>query len=181
MDIQALSAVFAIQGVEWVTVMPWAAFLTLAGALVVAYLNRRSQVHDRRRALYSEAYLQPLRWIELLYRVRRRSAGEETALRATFHDVQERIHYFEGWLYSESPALARSYCKFVGDVRNETKPLIRDAWLDEPHVVGQSMDDLDHPKVPDSREAFLRDISDHLSPWPCRRLAMRGRNKEEKT
>jgi hypothetical protein len=95
---------------------------TLTAALVAAavalYLNargRKNAERDRRRTLYSEAYRVALEWCEGIYRVRRRpqdGSGDADLVRH-FHEMQERIAYYEGWLAMESPQLGRAYKRFL--------------------------------------------------------------------
>lgn len=163
---------------DWLRLLPWAAFIAFLGTVVGALLTRRGEIKDRRRDLCSEAYQQPLRWVELLYRVRRRCPGKEADLISVFHDVQERIHYFQGWLHSEAPSLARSYCRFADHVREQTRPLIQQAWQEDPHPVTEPMNGLAHPDIGAARDRFLRDLRAHLSPWPGTGIVVWLRNRK---
>jgi hypothetical protein len=166
--------------------VPWAAFIAAVSALTVALLNvlysQWSSRVDRRRNLYSEAYKAAMAWVEMVYRVRRRSSDSEDDLVERFHDLQENIAFHEGWLATESPELARSYCKLIDAVRERASPLIRSAWSEDPRPRSQPSDDGDeHPDVQAARDAFLLDAQEHLSFWPWIRNRVKTRNPKETT
>jgi hypothetical protein len=109
-----------------------AAALVLAGLTgAAAYITRK---RERQRDLYGQAYEAAMAWREMLYRVRRRAVGDEAdrALVERFHQLQERIDYYRGWIGSESPYMARSYCQLVDAIKKGVeKPLIA-AWGEDP-------------------------------------------------
>jgi hypothetical protein len=144
---------------------PLAGLAGVLGAALVSGLFVWAQARrDRRRKLYSEAYKAAMSWVEMLYRVRRRCEGQDQELIRRFHDVQDEISYYEGWLTTESPALGRSYRRLVAAVREATSPLIQEAWAQPIRAVDQhTRADDGHPSVRAVRRAFLLDAREHLS------------------
>lgn len=159
---------------EWV---PWAALIAAAVSIGLHAATRFHDTRDRRRTFYGQAYMEPLRWVELIYRVHRRNEDQTAELVNHFHDVQERTEFYRGWLATESPALARSYVRFVKTVGDATRPLLRHAWRDDPVA---PEDGLAHVEVPaaieQAKEDFLVDVADHLSWSPRARVRFRRRN-----
>jgi hypothetical protein len=153
------------------------ALVAAAVALTVAALNMYLNRADRRRDLYSAAYRAALAWVELFYRVRRRDKDNPRELVALFHQAQEDIDYHQGWLTTESAELGRAYATFVAKVKAETRPLIQQAWTEDPCDLATGMDvlDGDRPDVETAKRQFLSDVSDHLSLSPERRLKLKAR------
>ena len=150
---------------------------TLAAAVIAAAVAIGQAGRARRRNLYSDAYRSAMAWREMVYRVRRRSAGQEPELIAHFHEIQEQIHYHEGWIGTESPALAASYCTLVKTVRDVCAAPIREAWKAAPRDFANQTEPADvHPDVASAANAFLRDAREHLSPWPWVRWRVDRRN-----
>jgi hypothetical protein len=161
----------------------WVPLLAIAGAILTAAVTGAIVCYqargDRRRSLYSNAYKAAMSWVEMVYRVRRRCDGQEQELVARFHDAQEDIAYHEGWLSTESAALGRSYCTFVAAVREASSPLIQTAWKEPVRALAEHTREADgHPVVRAARDAFLRDVRDHLSVWPWVRRRVGEHNPE---
>ncbi len=162
---------------------------TLTAALVAAavalYLNargRKNAERDRRRTLYSEAYRVALEWCEGIYRVRRRpqdGSGDADLVRH-FHEMQERIAYYEGWLAMESPQLGRAYKRFLREVMDEARSLIQDAWshLGCPPTEQTNPDD-QAPALNEAKGRFLLDVREHSSRWFWVRGRLRERERKE--
>lgn len=158
-----------------------AAIATLTVAVLAALANHFAIRRDRRRQLYGEAFKTALGWREMLYRVRRRGPGQERALIEQFHDLQEQLLYFGGWISSESKYMARSYRRLVRAVKVATEPLIRDAWeADLRPVPGNATPADAHPSVNGEAEAFMLDVRWHLSPWKFRKLAVWFSNRRSR-
>src|SRR4051812_22992108 len=110
-----------------------AGITAVLAAAVAVYLNavgRKNEDRSRRRDLYSQAYRTALEWCEGIYRIRRRApdGSQDRELVAHFHDLQERVAYYQGWLCIEAADLGRSYQHFLDKVLTECQPLLRDAW-----------------------------------------------------
>ena len=153
------------------------AVLAAAAAIYLNSVGRKREERNRRRDLYSDAYRAALAWCEGVYRIRRRAADGSTdrELVEHFHELQERIAYFEGWLAMEAPELGRSYCAFLDRVMSEARPLLQQAW-NHPgrHPSEAAPPDEQHPRLDDAKQAFLTDVRDHLSRW----WWVRGRVKD---
>lgn len=155
-----------------------AALITAAAALAVGVLTALGAAVSARRArqrdLYSRAYRTVMAWEEMLYRVRRRRDDDEAAhvLIDRFHELQEEIAYFSGWIRSESLYLGRSYCRLVDAVKGDSEDddsvaaLVQKAWEDpiRAPAEGTKPDDK-HPKNDAAAERFLTDVKLHLSLW----------------
>lgn len=159
------------------------AVITAAGAILVALVTATaaffSSKRDRRRQLYGEAYKVALAWREMLYRVRRRKADKTPELVDRFHDLQEQIDYYSGWIGSESKPLQRSYARLVQKVKNETKAPLQAAWEKEPDETSlwRSLAGEVHPDVSAAADEFLQDVRNHLSAWQVPKLMVVWRNR----
>lgn len=159
-----------------------AAVAAVVVALMSAFLARVFAGRDRRRQMFGEAFKAALEWREMLYRVRRRDSTEEAerAILDRFHDLQERLNYYEGWIGSESKFMRRSYRKLVREQKAATRSLIQDAW-NEPGKRGNATEADVHPDTREAQlvaDAFLRDVRNHLSVQPWRWLMVAVRNRE---
>lgn len=138
-----------------------------AVALALNVLARRREDRARRRDLYSEAYKTALEWCEGVYRVRRRDpdGSQDQELVQHFHELQERIAYYQGWMCIEAADLGRSYQHFLDTVMAECRPLIQDAWGDSGRLpTGPKPDGEREPQLAQAKETFLREVRQHLSP-----------------
>lgn len=164
-----------------------AALIAAGSALALTALRALgwllSAPRDRRRELYGRAYQDAMAWVEMLYRVRRRTAEpqDERELIDRFHDLQERIDYHRGWLASESRYLTRSYCRLVLVIKRATEPLIQVAWEQPPRTPGAAAPDGEvHVNVEADSLRFLKDVRLQLSFWPLLPLArLAWRNREQ--
>ena len=158
----------------------------LVAAAVAIYLNalgRKREEDGRRRTLYGQAFRTVLEWQEGVYRVRRRAtdASQDQQIAEHFHELQERLGYYQGWLGTESWELSAAYRAFSKAVTDECCPLIQDAWAAPgrgPAAPTPSGDR--HPKIDDASAQFLRDVRDHLSRWPWVRRRVRNRYEKAK-
>ena len=149
--------------------------VSVMGALAAYMAAKRQQ----RRVTYSEAVRAATAWKELLYRVRRRRAGQEAGIIELFHQAQDNLSYYEAWVAAESEYMARSYARLVKAVKDVTETEIQQAWKDEIRTsLGDALPDDVHPDVSGAVSAFLKDVRSHLSPWPWRKIAMAWRNRE---
>lgn len=147
--------------------------VTFVVAVVGAGLTYLASKRDRRRKLYGEAIKAALSWHEMLYRVRRRGTAEEPALISRFHDLQETITFYQGWIGSESRSMERSYSRLVGRVKQKTEHLITAAWMAPIRPVpGNALPADEHPDVHSDAEDFLKDVRSHLSLQPWRKIAL---------
>lgn len=160
-----------------IALMAGSVSLMVAAVGVVAsyFANKREQ----RRLTYSQAVRAATAWKELLYRVRRRQAGDEASIVEMFHQAQDDLIYYEAWVGAHSRFMARSYSRLVKAVKSDTDALIRQAWeSDVRPAPANALDDDAHPRISWAVGAFLQDVRSHLSPWPWRKLAMAWRNRK---
>jgi hypothetical protein len=158
-----------------------AAISAVTVAALSAALARIFAQHDRRRQMYGEAFRTALEWREMIYRVRRRDNTEEhdRALVDRFHELQERLDYFEGWIGSESKYMSRSYQKLVSTAKSATMSDLQAAW-NKPGKKSNTDSDATHPVIDQAaRDAYLRDVHGHLSLQPWRWLFVAFRNWRE--
>lgn len=159
-----------------------AAMSAIVVAVSSAWIARAFVHRDRKRTMFAEAYRTALEWREMIYRLRRRDNTKETDRLITdrFHDLQERLDYYEGWIGSESRYMRRSYRKLVAASKSETLPLIQDAWNRRGKTGNADPNDT-HPKSnSEIADAFLRDVRGHLSAQPWRWIAVMWRNRGDK-
>jgi hypothetical protein len=165
------------QSVLAVAVPAAAAIVVVALTALSAYLAAK---RERRRQLYGDSFRAACAWCEMLYRIRRRS-GEgdpEYLLVARFHDLQEDLDFYVGWIGSESKYMQRSYEQLVEAVKTATREHISRAWSGQirPPCRG-TLDEDAHPDLVAAKNRFLEDVRSHLSPWPWRRIAVALRNR----
>lgn len=91
-----------------------AAIIAASGGLVLAALSGLGAYltgkRHRQRDLYSKAYRAAMSWREMLYRVRRRAAGDEAdrALIERFHELQEETDTRDGGRRESPPTPAKA-------------------------------------------------------------------------
>lgn len=152
---------------------------TVVVALLAALAAYLASKRDRRRTLYSEAVQVIVGWKEMLYRVRRRSPDQTEQLVTAFHELQDKLSYYQAWIGGESKYMSRSYARLVTSVKTATEALIWKAW-DEPvrPAPGKTLADDTHPDISAFVESFAADLRSHLSPLPWRKLALAYRNRK---
>jgi hypothetical protein len=163
-----------------------AALIAASSAIVLAGIGRIagyiSGKRERQRDLYSQAFKAAMSWREMVYRVRRRAEGDEPerVLIDRFHELQEELDYYQGWIASESPWMGRSYCRLVEEVKQKCADDINKAW-DEPERRRPASGTLDNDNHPDCRadsDRFLFDVRSHLSMWVLPKLLVAWRNRK---
>jgi len=161
------------------------AILGMTVAVIVALLSALTAYlaskRERRRVLYSEAVQAIVGWKEMLYRVRRRGSDQSRELITSFHDLQDKLSYYEAWIGSESKYMSRSYSLLTGAVKAITMPLIQQAWTEPIRLEpgGATKDDV-HPNIDLPVRNFLTDVRSHLSPFFWRKIALIYRNTKGK-
>jgi hypothetical protein len=161
-----------------------AAGIALLSALLVALLSafiaRVFVGRDRRRQMYGEAFRVALEWREMVYRVRRRdnSTEHDRVLIDRFHELQERLDFYEGWIGSESKYMRRSFMRLVKAVKDATMDDLQTAWNTRGKS-GNADPNNPHPEISQSvMDNYLCDVRSHLSLQPWRWIAVWCRNKE---
>lgn len=157
-----------------------AAAATISVALFTALAAYLASKREPRRVLYSEAVKAAVGWKEMVYRVRRREAGQERMLIDRFHDLQDELAYYQAWIGSDSKYMKRSYDRFVAGVKRKTEELITQAWADPVRPApGNAQAGDEHPDLTGLIASFLEDVRSHLSPWPWPKVAAAWRNRQE--
>lgn len=94
-----------------------------------------------------------------------------------FHDLQERLDFYEGWIGSESKYMRRSFTTLVDASKRATENDIQAAW-DKRGKSGNADPSDNHPVIdPVVTETFLRDVRAHLSSRPLRWAGVAWRNR----
>lgn len=117
----------------WMTVLVGIA--GAAGAILVALMGGIASGRARRREVHAAAMQTVIAWVELPYRIRRRTsndAGDLAELRELMHDLQERLSYYQALLAAESPRLGKAFAATVDEVKREYGAWIREAWESPP-------------------------------------------------
>ena len=162
-----------------------AALIALVSAVLVAVLSvfiaRVFVGRDRRRQMYGEAFRAALEWREMVYRLRRRDNTPENDrdIINRFHELQERLDFYEGWIGSESKYMRRSFKRLVSAAKNATKADMQAAW-DKAGKKGNADPEDHHPDIDRAvMDGYLRDVRAHLSllPWRWPFVAFRNWNE----
>lgn len=157
-----------------------AALSAVTVAVLSAFIARIYVGRDRRRQMYGEAFRAALEWQEMVYRVRRRENTKENdrVITDKFHELQERLAFYEGWIGSESKFMRRSFERLVTAAKEATQDEINAAWAKR-GTTG-SADANDHRPVIEqsATDGYLRDVRAHLSLQPWRWMGVAWRNRE---
>ncbi len=112
------------------------AAIIAAGAGVTAFfLDRYRESLERRRRLASEALSVALLWLEIPYRVRRRTDNSATTLSDLaqhIHDLHERQIFHRSWLQVEIREAHAPYVALLTAVKNQASEHIEAAWRSNP-------------------------------------------------
>ncbi len=159
------------------------AAITGAGSLLALAINvgltaYRERV-NRRREMCSKAFAAAVAYEEFPYVVRRRrmSVAEDERVRISteLRKVQEDISYYSAWLFTESRQVSETYETLILKLREIAGREIHKAWNQQP--VGSdaemNMPDLGLGALKPFKQAYLREVANHLSPVPrsLRRLS----------
>ena len=107
------------------------AFLTFS----VFLAERRGEALERKRRLAAEALSDALVWLELPYRIRRRTddgAGTLSEIADRVHHLQERHVFHKSWLQVEMPDAHAHYVALQNAIRELAGSHIQDAWNSGP-------------------------------------------------
>lgn len=157
-----------------------AALAVVLTAVIAAFSAYAASKRQRRRQMYGEATKAALAWLEMLHRVRRRGGrpDDEAEIVERFHELQDSIGYFQGWIGSESKYLSRSYQRFVVQIKACVAEPLRAAWANPPSKnPGRGGGDGQSPDAGEATDRFLKDVRSHMSPWPWRKFALAWRNR----
>jgi len=152
-----------------------ASLLALAiNAIISGWRNRIA----RQRQEFSKAFAVCVAYEEFPYIVRRRRNNapqdERVRISSEFSIIQRELAYYSAWLATESKNVSKAYENLVSQLREIAGAKIREAWLTPPidSDSGMNMPDLGLSALKTLKEAYLLEVSHHLSgiPRPFRRL-----------
>ncbi|MDP2858551.1 MAG: hypothetical protein Q8P50_11320 [Bacillota bacterium] len=150
-----------------------------------AVFSAKRERAARQREEFSKAFAVCVAYEEFPYivRRRRRDVPEEERVRISteLSRVQERLGYYSVWLAIESRRVSNAYDNLVAKLREIAGTEIRNAWLAAPidRDSEMNMPDLGLSALRPFKEAYLAEVSDHLSVIPgyVRRLSRRIRHR----
>ena len=139
-------------------------------AVLVYFLGQRHAAVERKRRASAEAIADALSWLELPFRIRRRTSDNpETlgALAERVHHLQERLLFHENWLRIEVPRAYPKYQKLVRGVKEVVSPFLEEAWNTSPIKGASSMNvgDLGIRLEPGLVEVFSDEVKKQLALW----------------
>lgn len=108
-----------------------AAFLTAVASVTVAVLPRWAQTRERIRERYAASTEILAAWIELPYRIARRTSDDPTTLGSLAtrgHDLQEDTANMLAWVASDSRVMGDLYTRVVTVVRRRCGSSAQSAW-----------------------------------------------------
>lgn len=108
---------------------------TVSVAAITFTLSRLAESAARRRDGYAAATRELVAWVEMPYRIRRRTSDEPEVLAdlaARLHDGQEALAYRSSWIRSDSRWLAEIFDDVRGHIRCEHGPACGEAWRSPP-------------------------------------------------
>jgi hypothetical protein len=100
-------------------------------AIVTLVVTRVSDAANRRRDRYADAVATLVAWIELPYRVRRRTDNSPEALTALAnrgHEMQEKLACHEAWISTENSDVAAIYADARKTIGAVVGAALQEAW-----------------------------------------------------
>lgn len=116
---------------DWFDAAIVAAMIAAFGSLIVFLVDRYLAALARRRENAAEALSEALLWIEMPYRIARRTTDDAATfdrLTSTLHHLQERHAFHRAWLQVEVPAAYVPYSELLDAIRAQCGPHLADAW-----------------------------------------------------
>jgi len=146
---------------------------SLATLAINSWLSGHRDRMNRRRDIFSKAFIAAVAYQEFPYVVRRRrsSAPEDERIRISteLRAVQADISYYGAWLSTESRRVSAAYEELISKMREIAGHQIHEAWTIEPLTedTGMNMPDLGLGALTPFKEKYLKEVSSHLSCIPC--------------
>lgn len=112
------------------------------GAFVGILFDRRRQALERKREMAADALSDALQWLEVAYRIRRRtsdSPAELGRLVEHIHTLQEKHTFHTSWLQLELPHAHEAYDALLAKLRTLSSQAIKAAWDADPIVTAADM------------------------------------------
>ena len=153
---------------SWAPIL--AASLPALAAVLIYVLSQRQVALERKRRACAEAISDALSWLELPYRIRRRTDDTDDTLRSLaerIHNLQERLLFHENWLRVEIPQTSQQYRDLVQRVKKKAGPAMQDAWKASPVASANAMNigDLGMGSVDNLVLAFTERVRSQLALW----------------
>lgn len=149
-----------------------AALIAVVGAVVAYLLGQRQAALERKRKSCAQAIADALQWLELPYRIRRRTddaAETLSSLADRINNLREQLEFHEKWLRIEMPDSAQKYGRLVKEVRAAAATAISDAWRTGPVKSAGDMNigalDISRNQVEEAVEEFSSAVVKELSWW----------------
>ena len=149
-----------------------AALIAVVGAVVAYSLGQRQAALERKRKSCAQAIADALQWLELPYRIRRRTddaAETFSSLAERINNLREQLEFHEKWLRIEMPDSAQKYGRLVKEVRAAAGTAIADAWRTGPVKSAEDMNigalDISRNQVEEAVEEFSSAVVKELSWW----------------
>jgi hypothetical protein len=147
-----------------------AAVIAAALAVLAFFLNQRLASLERSRRECADALAEALAWLELPYRIRRRTDDEPETLAGLaerIHHLQERLAFHESWLQVEVPGAYEPYRALVDGIRDGSRDALKQSWEEAPKTEAKDMNigDVPAPDVRGLREVFCEAARRELAVW----------------
>jgi len=155
------------------------AITLITGSVATLLLTKWFEKRESKRDLFANAYKTVLAWEEMLNRVRRRSNNttDVTEITKEFHDLQEKLNYYQGIISVQSKWLGKSYSSLVKAIKDANGELISEAWKKKAIKPTDDTKAYQHPDSRADKEKFLQDTRSWLSLLCFRKIAVWWRNK----
>jgi hypothetical protein len=112
------------------------------GAFLGILLDRHRQALERKREMAATALSDALQWLEVAYRIRRRTSdapAELARLAEHLHNLQERHTFHASWLEVDLPQAHPAYEALLTRVRSVAAEAIKAAWNASPIASASDM------------------------------------------
>lgn len=152
----------------------WAVFVPLLVAAATLWHTQRQVLakrdgerRDHLAVEYGRALADAVAWLEMPYRVARRTSNSPETLAALvekFHALQERIEHNLRWLQLDSRAVGDAYEQLVASVKRNAEDDIQAAWERDPITEPAAMNigSIFTANVDAERDAYVAAVRTHL-------------------
>ncbi len=154
-----------------VTVAAIGGAISLIALALNAIISGQRDRIARQRQEFSKAFAACVAYEEFPYVVRRRRndapQGERVRISSELSIIQRELAYYSAWLATESSDVSKAYETLVTKLREVAGARIREAWLTPPidSDDGMNMPDIGLGVLKPLKEAYLLEVSRHLSWW----------------
>lgn len=144
--------------------------LVLSSSLIATIINHFIVGHrdgrKERKELIAKASASVLRRVELCYRIRRRTDGEDAEIKNLAHEIQEENEYYRCLLRVESKWYGDRYSLYLESVKELTGESMNKAWKKQGDPSVDMEDDikLNHRKLNRLAKQFSLDSRRFLHP-----------------